>query len=80
MKLKIKTNKVTIKTDYITLDSFLKFTGSVMSGGEAKTVILQGEVMVNNEICTMRGKKLRNGDIVKYGSRIFEVQNEGSIS
>ncbi|MBQ8533470.1 MAG: RNA-binding S4 domain-containing protein [Clostridia bacterium] len=80
MKLKIKTRTVSIRTEYITLDSFLKFTGSVMSGGEAKTVILQGDVIVNNEVCTMRGKKLRNGDTVKYNGRVFEVLYEGSIS
>lgn len=80
MKLKIKTKKVIIKTEYITLDNFLKFSGQVMSGGEAKTVINDRLVEVNGEICTMRGKKLRSGDTVKYLGKIFEVSDEGSIS
>ena len=53
-----------IKTEFIKLDAFLKFAGLVGTGGEAKIRIQQGEVSVNGEVCTMRGKKLRPGDTV----------------
>ena len=56
-KIKIKENE-----EYIRLDNFLKLSGSVETGGHAKIVIQNGEVIVNGEICTMRGKKLRPGD------------------
>ena len=58
--------EIEITTDYIKLESALKFAALVYSGGEAKTVIAEGLVFVNNEICTMRGKKLRSGDIVRF--------------
>ena len=53
---------VRIETDYIKLDSFLKFAALVGSGGEAKAAVADGLVAVNGEICTMRGKKLWPGD------------------
>ena len=56
-----------IKTDYIKLDSLLKFSGLCDTGGFAKELILQGEVKVNGEVCTMRGKKIRSGDEVEAG-------------
>lgn len=55
---------ITISSEFIKLDALLKFANMVSSGGEAKIRIAQGEVLVNNEVCTMRGKKLRAGDIV----------------
>jgi len=57
-------NKIEIYTEYIPLDSFLKFCGVVSSGSEAKFLIKQGLISVNGEICTQRGKKLYNRDIV----------------
>ncbi len=57
---------IRIETDFIKLDSFLKFAALVGSGGEAKTVIADGLVSVNGETCTMRGKKLRPGDRVSF--------------
>ena len=53
-----------IKTEFIKLDAFLKFAGLVGTGGEAKIRIQEGQVTVNGEVCTMRGKKLRPGDTV----------------
>ena len=47
---------ITIQTEFIKLDSFLKFCGAVSTGGEAKIAIAEGEVQVNGEVCTMRGK------------------------
>ena len=65
--------KITITTEFIKLDSFLKFVGVCMTGGEAKDRILNGEVLVNNEVCLMRGKKIRVGDTVKIDNEEFEV-------
>lgn len=67
--------KVTITTEYIKLDSFLKLCGAVMSGGEAKILVEEESALVNGEVCTMRGKKLRPGDTVSLRGRedIYEV-------
>ena len=55
---------VNITTDYIKLDALLKFAGAVETGGEAKQAVQEGQVTVNGEVCTMRGKKCRPGDVV----------------
>ena len=55
---------IKIKEEYIRLDSALKLAGFVETGGHAKIVIQDGEVLVNDEVCTMRGKKIRPGDEV----------------
>ncbi len=55
---------VTIDTEYIRLDALLKLSGEADTGGMAKVMVQSGEVLVNGEVCTMRGKKLRNGDTV----------------
>lgn len=57
--------EIKIETEFIKLDALLKFANLVSSGGEAKIRIAEGEVLVNSEICTMRGKKLRSGDMVE---------------
>ena len=64
---------IEISTEFIKLDAFLKFTGAVGTGGEAKIRIADGEVLVNGEVCTMRGKKLRNGDTVQLGKENYTV-------
>ena len=56
--------KIKISTEFIKLDSLLKFASLVGTGGEAKARIQDGEVLVNGEVCTMRGKKIRPGDTV----------------
>ena len=61
---------VQITTEFIKLDSLLKFAGVVGTGGEAKDAIQSGDVLVNGEVCTMRGKKIRPGDIVELGGEI----------
>jgi ribosome-associated protein len=65
--------EIKITTDFIKLDSFLKLSGSVSTGGHAKIVITSGEVKVNGEICTMRGKKLRLGDTVEFSSNSYKI-------
>ena len=57
--------EIKIETDYIKLDQFLKLAGAVQTGGQAKMIISQGDILVNNEICTMRGKKLRIDDTIE---------------
>ena len=64
---------IEITTEFIKLDAFLKFAGAVGTGGEAKLRIADGEVLVNGEVCTMRGKKLRGGDTVQLGKETFTV-------
>lgn len=65
--------EIKITTEYIRLDSFLKLAGATFSGGEAKVIIQEGEVAVDGEICTMRGKKLRVGDTVTYAGTQYQV-------
>lgn len=65
--------KIAIDTEFIKLDSLLKFAAAVGTGGEAKLVISQGLVEVNGEVCTMRGKKLRSGDVVKFQNMEFQI-------
>ena len=63
-----------IRTDYIKLDALLKYAALTGSGGEAKTVVAEGLVKVNGEVCTMRGKKLRAGDVVAFGGRTVVIE------
>lgn len=79
MKIKVriaqkKTEKLKIITDFIRLDSALKLANAVSSGGEAKTVVLDGKVKVNGEVCLQRGKKLRENDSFEFESVIYEVE------
>ena len=65
--------KIAIETDFIKLDSLLKFASLVGTGGEAKYVISEGLVRVNGEVCTMRGKKIRPGDTVAFDRFALEI-------
>ena len=58
------TQEIKITTEYIKLDQLLKFSGIADSGSMAKDMIADEIISVNGEICTLRGKKLRPGDIV----------------
>ena len=64
---------ITIQTEFIKLDSFLKFCGAVSTGGEAKIAIAEGEVQVNGEARTMRGIKLHPGDTVTLDGESWQV-------
>ncbi len=70
------TNKIIINTPFIKLDSFLKLAGLVNTGGHAKIVIIEGEVTVDGEVCTMRGKKLFGGEIVEFDGVSVQVIRE----
>lgn len=81
MKLKVKVaprkkEVVKINTDFIQLQSFLKFKGISETGGQAKEFIQDGIILVNGEICTARGKKLRHGDVVTAFATDYEIVNE----
>ncbi len=68
----MKAETVKIDTEFIRLQDLLKLGGLVSTGGMAKIVIQNGEVSVNGEICTMRGKKLRAGDFAEFnGERVI---------
>lgn len=66
--------KILITTEFIKLDQFMKFTGEVETGGQAKDMILNGEVKVNGEIEERRGRKLYPGDKVEFLGLSFEVE------
>ena len=69
--------EVAIRDEYIKLDSFLKFSGAVMTGGEAKELIQGGKVKVNGETGEMRGKKMRPGDVAEvYGKSYMVTEQE----
>ena len=77
IKVKIVEKKVIerqIDTEFIRLDAFLKMNDAVQTGGHAKIVIQDGEVKVNGEVCTQRGKKLRPGDSVEYNRTIYNLK------
>lgn len=65
---------IQIHTPYITLAQFLKFSGMAATGGEADEAIRGEEVLVNGEICTMRGKKLYGGEVVTYQNQQLQVK------
>ena len=67
-------NRIKITTEFIKLDALLKFVSLVGSGGEAKQLIQDGEVLVNGEVCTMRGKKIRPGDRVELDGQEVIVE------
>ena len=64
---------ITITTEFIKLQDLLKFANLVETGGEAKECVQSGEVQVNGEVCTMRGKKIRPGDVVTFRGQEYAV-------
>ena len=69
------TETIMIRGDFIKLDALMKFASLVASGGEAKMAIADGLVSVNGEVCTMRGKKIRPGDMVSFCGQDLSVQS-----
>lgn len=81
MRMKIKATikekekkEIKITTEFIRLDAFLKLCDAVQSGGHAKIVIQEGEVKLNKEVCTQRGKKLHTNDEVEFNRKIYIVK------
>lgn len=64
---------ISITTEFIRLQDLLKLAGLAATGGEAKIRVQAGEAAVNGEICLQRGKKLREGDVVSFQGRSFQV-------
>ena len=77
MKVTVKRKEssvlVAIATEFIKLESAMKLANCIESGGMAKTVIQEGEVTVNGEVCTMRGKKLYPGDSFAFDGQKYTV-------
>lgn len=69
----MKKEIININSEFIKLQDLLKISGAADTGGQAKFFIQDGQVLVNNEVCTMRGKKLRSGDSVTFKNKKFEV-------
>lgn len=65
--------QVQITTEFIRLDAALKLADAVQTGGHAKIVITEGEIKVNGEICTQRGRKLRKGDTFSFANTVYEI-------
>lgn len=68
--------EVYITTEFIRLDAVLKLASVVSTGGQAKMLIEDEQIKVNGEICTQRGKKLRDGDTFSFENRNFIVKKE----
>ena len=77
MKVSVKKKEsnipVVIHTEFIKLQDAMKYANVVYSGGEAKTLILEEQVKVNGEVCTMRGKKLRPGDSFEFMGQTYLI-------
>ena len=67
--------RISIISEYIKLDALLKFAGVTDTGGDAKLIIQNGDVYVNGEVCTQRGKKIRPGDMVELPGCALTVTN-----
>lgn len=65
--------EIKIETEFIKLDSLLKWSGATSQGSDAKMFIQDGLVSVNGEICTQRGKKIRRNDVVNFDGEEYRV-------
>lgn len=65
--------EIKIVTEYIRLDALLKLVGAVQTGGHAKFAIQNGEVTVDGEVCTQRGKKIRENQVVGFNAEEYTV-------
>ncbi|MCR4788838.1 MAG: RNA-binding S4 domain-containing protein [Lachnospiraceae bacterium] len=65
--------EIKIKDEFIKLGQVFKLSGMTDSGVEAKIVIQNGDVTVNGEVCLERGKKIRNGDVIRYKDKEIKV-------
>lgn len=74
-----KMETIFIHTDFIKLDSLLKFSGLAETGGAAKDAVQNGLVKVNGEVCTMRGKKIRPEDVVTLSAEDSSQPEETSV-
>lgn len=78
IKVKVKVaeknfREVKITTDDIRLDAALKLSSAVSTGGQAKMVIQDNMVKVNGDVCTIRGKKLFDGDEFSFDNKFYKI-------
>ena len=73
VKRKVNIQDIPITTEFIKLESAMKLANIVISGGTAKYEIQEGNVTVNGEVCTMRGKKLYNGDKFEFDGQTYLI-------
>ena len=66
-------SEIKLNSEYIKLGQALKASGLAASGVEAKIVIQDGEVTVNGNVCTERGRKLYDGDVVHYNGEMINI-------
>ena len=78
VKKKAAAVEVEITTEFIKLQDAMKFANIVYSGGEAKQLILEEQVKVNGEVCTMRGKKLRDGDTFTFDGVTYKISGHAA--
>ncbi|MBQ4266630.1 MAG: RNA-binding S4 domain-containing protein [Clostridia bacterium] len=81
IKVKVKVaeknfREVKITTDDIRLDAALKLSSAVSTGGQAKMVIQDNMVKVNGDVCTIRGKKLFDGDEFSFDNKFYKIVKE----
>ena len=81
IKVKVKVaeknfTEVRITTPDIRLDAALKLASAVSTGGQAKMVIQDNMVKVNGDVCTLRGKKLFDGDEFSFENRFYKIVKE----
>lgn len=65
---------IKIQTNSIKLGQFLKLSGIVFSGGEAKKIILENDVFVNEKIEKSRGKQLFSGDVISINGEKYQIE------
>lgn len=65
---------VKVSREPVELYKILKFEGLVSSGGEAKAVISEGQVVVNGKVETQKRKKIVSGDVIEYGNEVIHIQ------
>ena len=70
--------EVEITSDPVELYKILKFEGMVSSGGEAKLVIEQGQVIVNGQVETRKRKKITSGDVIEFASEKISIKYRGN--
>jgi len=70
--------EVEITTEPVELYKILKFEGMTSSGGEAKQVIEQGQVLVNGKVETRKRKKITSGDVIEFASEKISIKYIGN--
>lgn len=70
----MNSNNIQITTEFIQLDKLLKFSGIAETGGHAKLMIQDGEILVDGVVCTQRGRKIYPGMKVQWFEESFEVE------